>query len=321
MAIVRFLIKRIVAIILTMSGVIAVAYVMMYYAPGSFFSSSQIASALGQLAVQDPHAYQVTLKMFEERYGLDKPLWEQVLKYIWYSLTFNFGNSYENPNVSIISQLKVALPISLELAFGSVVVALIIGLPLGIIAALKRNSWLDYTLSTLSMTGQAIPAFVLAVLFILLFGVVWPGTLPINGWGTFGNVVLPVLSLAAPNIGTFARFVRGSLIEVLRQDYIRTAQAKGVPYWRMIFRHAIRNSLTALITVVGPTFAFTVVGTVWVEDIFGIPGLGKMLASAFGNLDYPLAITSVYLLCMLVMVTNLIVDLCYAWLDPRVKLE
>ena len=321
MLVIKFLLKRIISIIFTISAVIALGYTMMFYAPGGFFNSPQIATALGPLAAQDPAAYKKVLEMFQSRYGLDKPLWEQILLYIWHSLTFNFGNSFQNPNTTILSLLKSAFPISAILAFGSVVIAIVIGFPLGVLAALKRNTWIDYVVTTISMAGQAIPAFVTAVILVLIFGVWFPNVLPVNGWGTFGNAILPTIALSAGNIGVVSRYMRGSLIEVMRQDHIRTAQAKGLDFWPLLFKHGIRNALTAMITVIGPTFAFTVVGTVWVENIFSIPGLGSALGTAFTSFDFPLAITSIFILSTLVMVTNLVVDLCYSIIDPRVKLQ
>ncbi|MCY0869983.1 MAG: ABC transporter permease [Firmicutes bacterium] len=321
MGVVTYLIKRLIAIIITISAVIAGGYVLMYYAPGSFFNSSSIAAGMGTLAIQNPKLEQTYMHMFESRYGLNLPLWEQVLKYIWHSLTFNFGNSFENPSVTIISSLRTAFPISAELAVGSVILAIFIGVPLGIVAALKRHTWIDSVVTTLSMTGQAIPSFVLAVILVLIFGVVFPGILPINGWGTPADYVLPMVALSAANIGVVTRYMRGSLIEGMRQEYIRTAEAKGVRYWPLVIRHGIRNSLTALITVIGPTFALTVVSTVWVENIFSIPGLGTLLSNAFAADDIPLSITSVFILCLMVMGMNLLVDLSYSLLDPRVKLK
>ena len=318
---VKFLTKRFVAIVITLAAVIAISYIMMYYSPGGFMNTTQLASALAPLAAQDPAAYQKLMEQFQSRYGLNLPLWKQVLLYEWHTFTFNFGNSMQNPTLSIMSQLKGALPISVFLAFGSVVVSVVIGIPMGIIAALKRNSWVDYLVTTLSMFGQAIPSFVLAVLFVLIFGVVWQNVLPVTGWGTPADAVLPILSLAAGNIGVVARYMRGSLIETMRQDFIRTAKAKGVKYWALVLRHGVRNSLTALITVIGPQFAFTVVGTVWVENIFAIPGLGKVISTAFTNFDFPMAITAVFILGATIMLTNLVVDLIYSWMDPRVKLQ
>jgi peptide/nickel transport system permease protein len=317
----KFLGKRVAALIITITVVLIVAYLLMYAAPGSFFNSSNIIAGLSQLRIENPALYEQYVKQFESRYGLDEPLWVQVGKYVWHSLTFQFGTSFANPTVSIMSQLKSAFPISAILAIGSVILAIIIGIPLGVLAALKRNTWIDSLLTTLSVAGQAIPSYVLAVLLVLLFGVAVPGIVPVNGWGTIGEAILPIVALSAGNVGIITRYMRGSLIEGLRQEYVRTAQAKGVPYRQVVIRHAMRNSLTAMITVVGPTFAFTVVSTVWVEQIFSIPGMGNLLAAAFPSKDVPLSITSVYILSLMVMGMNLLVDVLYRVFDPRVALE
>lgn len=321
MGLARYLLKRLVAIVVTISLVLGAGYVLIYISPGTFYDAANMGQGLSQLQVSDPALYNKYLNSLNSRYGLNQPLIVQVAKYVWHSLTFNFGTSFENPSVPIIHQLASALPISAVLAFGAVVLAIVLGVPLGVLAALKRNTWLDSALTTLSMVGQAIPSFVLAVLLVLFFGVWFPGLLPINGWGTVGEAVLPIVALSAGNVGAVTRYTRGSMVEVLRQDYIRTAEAKGVPHKRVVLRHALRNSLVALVTVIGPTFAFTIISTLWVEQIFSIPGLGSLLAEAFPNKDVPLAITSVYILCLLVMGMNLLVDLLYRVLDPRVKLQ
>ncbi len=321
MGLVQFLIKRVIAILITIIIVLAVAFTLMHVAPGSFFSSANISAQMGALALQSPILYQKYLKMFEARYGLNQPLMEQIVQYVWHSLTFNFGTSFENPSVPIITQLKTAFPISASLAVGSTILSIIIGIPLGVMAALKRNTWIDSLLTTVSVMGQAIPSFVSAVILVLVFGVWFPGLLPVNGWGTPENAVLPIIALSLGNIGVVTRYMRGSLIEGMRQEYIRTAQAKGVRYWSIVWKHGIRNSLTALVTVIGPTFAFTVVNTVWVENIFSIPGLGTLMASAFPSDDIPLAVTSVFILSLMVMGMNLLVDLTYGLMDPRIQLK
>ncbi|SET86395.1 ABC transporter permease [Paenibacillus sp. NFR01] len=320
MAVAKFIVKRLFQIVITLILVMAVSYIMMYYSPGGFLNTTTMASVLAPLQGQNPILYQQVMDQFQSRYGLNLPLWQQIAKYVWNELTFNFGNSMQNPSLKIMTQLKDTLPISVLLAFGSVLVSIFVGVPMGIIAALKRNSWVDYVVSTISLAGQAIPAFVLAVIMVLIFGVAFPGILPITGWGNWKDAVLPIICLSAANIGVVARYMRGSLIETLRQDYIRTAKAKGVKYWPMVMRHGVKNSLTAMITVIGPQFAFTVMGTIWVEQIFAIPGLGKVMQTAFTSFDYPLAITSVFLLGSMIMIMNLLVDIIYVFIDPRVKL-
>ncbi len=320
MAILKFIAKRFVQITITLALVITVSYIMMYFSPGGFMNTSTMATALAPLQGQNPVLYQEVMEQFQSRYGLNLPLWQQVLKYIWHEFTFDFGNSMQNPSLTIASQLQQTLPVSVFLAFGSVLLAVVVGVPLGIVAALKRNTWIDYLVSTVSLAGQAIPSFVLAVILVLLFGVVFQGILPVTGWGNWKEAILPVICLSAANVGVVARYMRGSLIETLRSDYIRTAKAKDVKYWPMIMKHGVKNSLTAMITVIGPQFAFTVMGTIWVEQIFAIPGLGQVMQTAFTSFDFPLAITSVFLLGSMIMIMNLMVDIIYAFIDPRVKL-
>lgn len=321
MGLLKFLGKRLVAIVVTISCVLAVGYVLIYISPGTFYSAANMGQGLSQLEVSDPALYSQYLHSLNSRYGLNQPLIEQVGKYVWHSLTFNFGTSFENPSIPIIHQVATALPISAILAFGAIALAVVVGVPLGVLAALKRNTWVDSTLTTISMAGQAIPSFVLAVLLVLFFGVWFPGILPVNGWGTLGEAVLPIVALSAGNVAAVTRYTRGSMVEVLRQDYVRTAVAKGVSRRRVVLRHALRNSLVALVTVIGPTFAFTIINTLWVEQVFTIPGIGSLLAQAFPDKDVPMSITSIYVLCLLVMGMNLLVDLLYRVLDPRVKLQ
>lgn len=228
MRIAIFLVKRFVAMVITVASVIAIGYIMMFYSPGGFFSASGVENALSSVASENPQLYQQIINEFNARYGLNLPLWRQILLYVWHSLTFNFGYSMQNPSVKIISTLKSSFPVSAELAFGSVLLALVIGIPLGVVAALKQNTWIDYVISGASLYGQAVPAFVTAVLLVLLFGVVWQNILPINGWGHFNNAILPVIALGIGAIGTVTKYMRVSLIEAMRQDYIRTAYAKGL---------------------------------------------------------------------------------------------
>lgn len=286
---VKFFAKRIAALIVTAAALIAVAYLLMYASPGP-----------------RPHK---------------PPLYQQTAIYVWHSLTFNFGTSFTNPSVDILHQLQTAFPISAILTIGAMMLALLVGIPLGALAALHRNTWIDSALTTVSLAGQAVPSYVIAVVLVLLFGVVVPGVLPINGWGTAGNAVLPIVALSAGNIGIITRYMRSSMVETLRQDYVRTAEAKGVPLRQVVMRHGLRNSMVAVVTVMGPTFAFTVVNTVWVEQVFSIPGMGSLLGQAFPTRDIPLSITSVYVLGLLVMVANIVIDMLYRLFDPRVQLH
>lgn len=287
---VTFLAKRIAALIVTMVVLVAVAYLVMFASPG------------GPSTTHQP------------------PLYQQTATWVWRTLTLHFGPSSADPTYSILHELRKAFPISLILTVGSFTVAVLLGVTLGALAAYHRNTWIDSALTTVSLAGQAVPSYVIAVVLVLLFGVYAPGILPINGWGHVGNAVLPILALSVGNVGIITRYMRSSLVEVLRQDYIRTGEAKGLGPWRLIVHHGLRNSMAAVITVMAPTFAFTVVSTVWVEQVFSIPGMGTLLAQAFPTRDIPLSVASVYVLGLLVMVANIIVDMLYRVFDPRVRL-
>lgn len=313
--------KRLIGIIVTLAVIVSGSYLLMRAAPGNFFDASLFVQNLGNLVLTDPQLAEKIKNAMMARYGMDVPIWQQTLLYTWHSLTFNFGYSFQFPQVAILHTLKSAFPISFMLAVGSTIVSLLIGIPLGIFSALVRGTWLDSAITTLAMAFQALPAYLIAVGMILLFGVVLPGTLPVNGWGQPTDIVLPVIALSLGNIAGNALYMRGALVDTMRQEYIRTAKAKGVSFWSVVLKHGVRNSLVAVLTMLGPGFAFTIVGTGWVETIFGIPGLGTAMGTAFTNLDYPLAVASIFVQCILILVMNLLVDLGYKWLDPRVRLS
>ena len=202
---------------------------------------------------------------------------------------------------------------------GALVLGLLVGVPLGVVG-LKRNTRTDRLLASLSLSGQAIPSFLLAALLILFFGAVMPHILPVQGWGHTNQFVLPLFAVGVANIALVTRFTRSALIEAMRQDYMRTAEAKGVSYRHRVLKHGVKNALVALIPVVGPTFAYTLISTVWVENVFAIPGMGTLLAHAFLFEDTPVSVVAVYILAALVLLVNLCIDLARMVLDPRVRL-
>ena len=212
-------------------------------------------------------------------------------------------------------------PVTLTLGLLAIALAIIVGIPLGIISALKRNSWLDYSTSFVSMLGQAIPSYLVGILFILFFAATLH-IFPTSGWGTPKEMVLPVLTLSLLPMSTIARFTRVSLLDTLNQDYIRTAYAKGGTDQVVISRHALKNSLIPITTIIGPQLAFILAGSaVFVENIFRVPGVGQLFVYAAGYRDYPLIVTSTFVLALAVMILNLIVDILYSIIDPRIKLK
>jgi len=316
-----YVLRRLLMIAISFVAVVTITFYLLHAAPGNFLDISQLQtqqtygnrSQQGGVFAESP-----TVKAWEERYGKNTPTWKQVLIFLRYAATMDLGPSFRFPTDTIQHMIAIAVPKTFILVLASMAVALLVGVPMGIIAALRRNSWIDRLTMLLSMVGSAIPSYVLAVLAILIFAVELH-LLPTSGWGSPKTLVLPVLSLALGPISGFARYMRNSLIGVLREDYIRTGYAKGGSTWQVIFSHAFRNSLIPLVTVAGPQFAFLMVGTVWIESMFNIPGLGSLFGSAAQVRDYPLVIASSAFFALLIMVINLLVDISYMYLDPRIR--
>ena len=287
--------------------------------------SQRAMSVMSTMTNQNSDTYRMQRAMFEERYGLDKPLYAQIWTYTKNAVTFNFGPSFQTPSVLIQDMVRERLPRTLTIVLLGLGLALLIGIPLGVIAGFRRNSWVDYIVTGFSMVGQVVPVYVLAIVLVLLFaGKVW-NVLPGGGWDTTlpkpSQLILPVLTLALGPIAGIARFTRNQVAETMGQEFIRTARAKGLPERLVVYRHALRNSLIPVVTTTAPQLAYALVGSVWIENIFRIPGIGQLFATGIGARDYPLVITSTVILALGVMLANLLADILYSLLDPRIKLE
>ena len=273
----------------------------------------------------------------EARYNLDKSYPEQFSLYIQGLLRGDLGPSFSYRGRSVNTLISETLPISTQLGVLSILLGAIIGIPAGILGALKRNSWIDYTSSFVAVLGLSIPNVMLAPLLIYIFAVKlqW---LPAARWGVnykelyFGvlppmtadfwmHAILPTVTLGTALAATFARLSRASLLQTLREDYIRTANAKGLNQTTVIARHAMRNSMIPVITLVGPMFAGIVTGTFIVELFFGIPGMGDFFVTSIGNRDYQIILGSILVYSILLVFANLFVDIAYAWMDPRIRYE
>jgi len=279
----------------------------MRIAPGGPFSGERVLSP----------AIQANL---EAKYHLDQPIWTQYLHYLWGLLKGDFGPSFKYPDWTVNQLLMQGFPVSLRLGGLAMIFALIIGVFVGSIVAFKQNSVFDHVVTGISMTGITVPTFVTAPVLVLIFAVTlhW---LPAGGWnnGAFQNLVLPVTALSLPQIAIITRITRGSMIEVLHSNYIRTARAKGLPDRLVIFRHAIRPALLPVVSYLGPAAAAVVTGSVVVEQIFSLPGVGSYLVKGALNRDYTLVLGAVILVGALIIVFNFIVDVIYAFLDPKIK--
>ena len=260
------------------------------------------------------------------RYHLDEPLWQQYLSYIWHLLQGDLGPSFKEKDFTVGELIAQSLPVSFQNGLSAMVLALLIGIPAGIFAALRQNKASDYVVSGLSMTGIVVPTFVTSQLAILIFGVWLKDTafhLPAGGWdnGKFQNRILPVICLALPYIAYIARLMRGSMIETLRANFIRTARAKGLPYHAIIVRHALKTALMPVVTYLGPTTAFILTGSMVIETIFQIPGIGRYFVLGALNRNYTLVMGVTIVSAALIILMNILVDLIYRVLDPKVRHE
>ncbi len=303
----RYSLKRLLGAIPTLLILMTLAFFMMRMAPGGPFDTEKSL----------PPEIQANL---DKKYHLDEPLIQQYGRYLLDVVRGDFGPSFQYKDYSVNELIATGFPVSLRLGLSAIAIALVVGVGLGTIAALRQNSSADYTVMTLAMTGISIPNFVLAPILILVFAV-YLGWLPAGGWndGAFKNTILPIIGLALPQIAYISRLMRGSMIEVLRSNPIRTARAKGLPERVVILRHALKPALLPVVSFLGPATAAVITGSVVIEQIFGIPGLGRYFVQGALNRDYTLVMGVVVFYGILIILFNFIVDLVYAMLDPKVR--
>lgn len=256
------------------------------------------------------------------KYHLDEPVYVQFGYYLKDIIQGDFGPSFQYKNYTVTELIVAGFPVSLQLGLTAMVLALVIGAAAGMLAAYRQNSGWDYGVMAVSMLGISIPNFVMAPLLILIFAILL-SVFPAGGWnqGAMQNQVLPIVTLALPQIAYIARISRGSMIEVLRSPFIRTAFSKGLPTLYIITRHALKPTLLPVVSYLGPAVAGIITGSVVVEQIYGIPGLGRYFVTGALNRDYTLVMGVVVFYGMLIIILNLIVDLLYGWLDPQIRLR
>jgi oligopeptide transport system permease protein len=311
-----YAIRRLIGAIPTLLIIITLAFFMMRIAPGGPFDGER----------RLPPEIEANI---EAAYDLDKPLIEQYVIYLGRLAHGDLGPSFRTRDFTVTEMIASGLPVSLRLGLSAITVALFLGTLLGIFAALRQNRPSDYSVMALAMAGITIPTFVTAPLLTLLFGVYGVDlfglrlSLPVGGWnnGALRNMILPVTVLALPQIAVIARLTRGSMVEVLRSNYVRTARAKGLSAWRVVTRHALRAGLLPLVSYLGPAIAALATGSLVVEQIFGLPGIGRYFVQGALNRDYTLVLGVVIFYAALIIVLNLVADILYRVLDPRVRLE
>jgi oligopeptide transport system permease protein len=303
----RFIARRLLETIPVLFVIVTATFFMIRFVPGGPFTAEKAVTP-------------EILRNLEAHYGLDKPLHRQYLDYLGSLLQGDFGPSFKYPNRTVNEIIADKLPVSLELGSLALAIALAFGLTLGVVAAVKRNSFFDYSASSIAMIGICVPTFVLGPLLVLVFAIHlrWFNA---SGWYLPIDRVLPAATLGLVYAAYIARLTRGGMLEVLNQDYIRTARAKGASELRVIFRHALRGGLLPVVSYLGPAIAGILTGSFVIETIFQIPGLGREFVNSAFNRDYTLVLGTVILYATLIIALNLVVDVVQVWLNPKLKFE
>lgn len=303
----RYILKRLLIMIVTIWIIVTLTFVLMVSIPGSPFNSERGTNEIVQANL-------------EAHYNLDEPYYVQYLLYLKSIATFDFGPSIKQPDQTVNDLLGRGFPVSLELGLVTIIVAVLSGIILGILAALKHNKMIDYLAMSFAVLGISIPNFVLATLLIQELAVNLK-LLPPATWSSPAHMVLPVIALATGPMAIIARLTRSTMLEVLTQDYIKMARAKGLSPWKIVFKHALRNALMPVVTIMGTLLAGILTGTFVIEKIFAIPGMGKYFVQSINQRDYPVIMgTTVFYSAFLIFMLFL-VDIAYGILDPRIKMH
>ena len=302
-----FTLRRALATIPTLLAVISACYFLLHATPGGPFDSERQVSA-------------AVLANLQAKYHLDLPIWQQYLLYLKSIIQGDLGASFRYADWSVNDLVGKALPISLAIGGSAIVLSIFIGVGVGIVAALRQNSVVDHTVMLMSNVGSAFPSFVIGPVLIMVFALAL-GWLPAGGWNDFELrfMVLPVALLTFINVSTIGRVMRGSLIEVMHSNFIRTARAKGLPERVVVLRHALKPALLPVVSTLGPLTISSITSALITETVFSLPGLGKLIVNGAGNRDYTLVLGLVVLVTVLAVLMNLLVDLAYAFLDPKIR--
>lgn len=305
----RYVFRRLLTAIPTLFVIVTISFFLIRVAPGGPFN-------------QERGLNPVIKANLERQFGLDQPLWMQYLHYLNNLLHGNFGPSYNLPDFTVGELFKVGLPVSIQVGASALILALIIGTILGITAALKQNKAADYAVIATATAGSTVPTFVIAPIYQLIFATTL-ALVPVATWGggALVNKIGPIVTLALPQIAIVARLMRGSMIEALRSHHIRTARALGLSDWSIIVKHALRGALLPIVSYSGPAAAALLTGSIIVETIFQIPGVGRYFVEAALNRDYTLVMGTVVVIALFTILFNLIVDILYAAVDPRVRYD
>lgn len=264
-----------------------------------------------------PETPKATVEAFRKEFGLDQPVYIQYVRFLANAAQGDLGKSirYKEPVLDLFME---RLPATVELAVASMLLAIVIGIPVGVISALKRNSWLDTGVRFVTLFGQAVPSFYLGLMLIMLVSVQLR-LLPTGGRGTPEQLVLPAVTLATFLVALTVRFTRGAVLDVMRQDFVRTGRAKGLSEWLLLWRHILKNAMIPVITVIGLQVGAVFSGAVVTETVFAWPGVGRLMVQSITTRDFPIVQATVMIIALIFVTVNLLVDLAYAWLDPRIR--
>jgi ABC-type dipeptide/oligopeptide/nickel transport system permease component len=305
----RYIVRRILFFIPVLFVIALITFVTIRTIPGGPFDF-----------VGDKSLPPTVVANLEAKYHLDDPLWKQFVDYLWGVIRLDFGPSYRQRGRTVNDIIGGTLVTSAQLGGVALFFSILIGLPTGILAALKQNSLADYVSTFIAVVGRSVPSIVMGPLLMWIFALQL-GLFPTSGWGRPIQVVLPAVTLGAYYAAYIARLTRASLLQIVREDYIRTARAKGLAERAVIMGHALKNSLIPVVTIMGPIFAGVLTGTFVVEQIFAIPGMGKHFVTSVNNRDYPVVMATTLVFAAAIALANLFVDVTYAFLDPRIRYD
>lgn len=302
------IIRRVLALVPVLFVISVITFLLMHAVPGSPFATED-----------KPLPPQIQANL-ESYYHLDEPLVQQYLRYMGNALRGDLGPSYLQRNRSVNDIIRDHLPPSAVLGLLALGIAVSIGIPIGVVSALRQNTWVDYAAMFLAIGGVSVPAMTLGPLLIWAVALELD-LLPVARWGTWQQAILPALTLGIGEAAVIARLTRASMLQVIHEDYIRTAHAKGLSERKVVIKHALRNALIPVVTVLGPLFAALVTGSMVVEQIFAIPGLGRYFVDSVSSRDYPVIMGTTLLFAAMLVISNLFVDLSYTLIDPRIQLD
>lgn len=304
----EFVLKRVLISLVTMWVIITVTFFMMHAIPGDPFAKE------GKMPAQ-------VYEALKTKYGLDQPLGKQYTIYLKNVVKGDLGESMKSKSETVNEMISRGAPVSAKLGLQAFVIAMIIGPALGSIAALYQNKWPDYVTMIIAIIGISVPSFIFASLLIQFVAMPSKGLLPIGGWGEWKHTILPSFALALMPLASSARLMRSSMLEVLGQDYIRTAKSKGISKFRVIMNHAVRNAILPIVSTMGTTLSNLLTGSFVIEKIFGIPGLGNFFITSISNRDYTLIMGTTIFYALILIAMLLIVDILYVVVDPRIKMS